>query len=129
MYEFNTTLALPFDQAVEKVRAALMAEHLGVVSEVDVQAILRNKIGREIPAYRIFGACNPGLAARVIDSEPNAGVLLPCNFVVREIDAENTQVSFMDPVPVLALTSTEAPKAVAAEAKEILDRVVARLGD
>lgn len=127
MYEFNTTLDLAFDAAVEKVRECLMAEHLGIVSDVDVQAIFRNKMGKDIPAYHIFGACNPKLAERVIDSEPNAGVLLPCNFVVREVGPTSTVVSFMDPVAVLALAETEEPKAVAAEARVMLEKVMTRL--
>jgi uncharacterized protein (DUF302 family) len=127
MYEFNTTLELPFDAAVEKVRECLMAEHLGVVSDVDVQAIFKNKMQKDIPAYHVFGACNPKLAERVITGEPNAGVLLPCNFVMREVGPTSTVVSFMDPVAVLALTETDEPKAVAAEAREMLEKVMARL--
>jgi len=128
MYEFNLTLAMPFDQALEKVRETLMSEHLGIVSDVDVQAIFKAKMDKDIPAYHILGACNPKLADRVISSEPNAGTLLPCNFVLREDEAGNTVVSFMDPVPVLALCETEEPKVVAAEAREMLHRVAHKLG-
>ncbi|MCP5413168.1 MAG: DUF302 domain-containing protein [Chromatiaceae bacterium] len=127
MYEFNLTLDLPFDQAVEKVREALLSEHLGIVSDVDVQSIFQNKMGKAIRPYHIYGACNPKLADRVIASEPNAGVLLPCNFILRETDDGNTVLSFMDPVPVLGLTSTDEPKAVAAEARSMLQKVITRL--
>lgn len=127
MYEFNTTLDMPFAAALDKVREALAAEHLGIVSDVDVQAIFRNKLGKEIPPYHILGACNPGLADRAITQEPNAGVLLPCNFVLRETDDGKTVVSFMDPVAVLGLTTGDAPKQVAREARAMLDAVVARL--
>jgi uncharacterized protein (DUF302 family) len=125
-YEMNVTLNLPFDQALEKVKETLMAHHLGVVSDVDVQAIFRNKLNKTIPAYHIYGACNPGLADRVIGSEPNAGTLLPCNFVLYEQDGK-TVVSFMDPVAVLGLSSSDEVNAVAREAKEILQKVVAEL--
>ena len=128
MYEFNLTLPLPYDQALERVREALMSEHLGIVSDVDVQAIFRQKMDREIAPYHILGACNPGLADRVISAEPNAGTLLPCNFIMREDEAGNTVVSFMDPVPVLGLCRSDEPKAVAAEAREKLLRVVEKLG-
>lgn len=128
MYEFNLTLTLPFDQAMEKVRETLLSEHLGIVSDVDVQAIFKNKMNKEIPAYHILGACNPKLADRVIGAEPNAGTLLPCNLILREDDAGNTVVSFMDPVTVLGLCETDEPKAVAAEAREMLQRAVAKLG-
>lgn len=127
MYEFNTTLDLPFDQAMERVRECLMAEHLGIVSDVDVQAVFKNKMDKDIPPYRILGACNPKLADRVISGEPNAGVLLPCNVVVREIGPESTVVSFLDPAAVLNLTATDEPKQVATDARAMLDRVVARL--
>ena len=127
MYEFNTEIDLPFDEALEKVRATLMEEHLGIVSDVDVQAIFKNKMDKQIPAYHIYGACNPKLADRVISSEPNAGTLLPCNFILRETDGGKAVVSFMDPVAVLGLCTTEEPKRVAAEAKEMLLRVVEKL--
>jgi uncharacterized protein (DUF302 family) len=127
MYEFNCEIDLPFAQAVEKVREALMQEHLGIVSDVDVQAIFKNKMDKEIPAYHIYGACNPKLAERVINSEPNAGTLLPCNFILRENGAGKVVVSFMDPVTVLDHCTTQEPKRVAAEAKEKLLRVVEKL--
>ena len=127
MYEFHTELNLPFDQALEKVRAALMGEHQGIVSDVDVRAFIKNKMDKTIPAYRIYGACNPKLADRVISAEPNAGTLLPCNFILRETATATVVVSFMDPVAVLCMTESEEPKAVAGEAKEMLQRVVAKL--
>ena len=128
MYEFNLTLSMPLEQAMEKVREALMTEHLGIVSDVDVQAIFKAKMDKDIPPYHILGACNPMLAERVIGSEANAGTLLPCNFILREDADSNTVVSFMDPVAVFALCETEESKAVAAEAREKLQRVIERLG-
>jgi len=127
MYEFNVTLDLPGDQAVERLREALQGEQLGIVSEVDVQAIFKAKMGKDIPAYRILGACNPGLADRVLAAEPNAGALLPCNVVVRDAGDGRTVVSFMDPVAVLGLSSSPAAHAVAAEARAKLERVAAKL--
>jgi uncharacterized protein (DUF302 family) len=126
MYEFNVTLDCSFDEARARVQEVMLAEHLGIVSEVDVQAIFKNKMDKEIPAYRILGACNPKLADRVISNEPNAGTLLPCNLILRESDA-GVVVSFMDPVSVLGLSDNAEVRAVAAEAKEKLERVVAAL--
>ena len=128
MYEFNLTLDLPFEQALEKVREALMSEHLGIVSEVDVQAIFKAKMDKDIPPYRILGACNPKLADRVIAVEPNAGTLLPCNFVLRDAGDGKTVVSFMDPVAVLGLSESAEVRTVAEEARDKLQRVVAGLG-
>jgi uncharacterized protein (DUF302 family) len=127
MYEFGLTLNTPFDQAMERVRQVLMDNQLGIVSDVDVQATLKNKIGKDIPAYRILGACNPVLADRVLEAEPNAGTLLPCNLILRAVSKNETVVSFMDPVAVLGLSDSAEVKAVAAEARAKLDQVVAQL--
>ncbi|MCW8890222.1 MAG: DUF302 domain-containing protein [Sedimenticola sp.] len=127
MYEFGLTLDKPFEQAMERVRQVLMDNQLGIVSEVDVQATLKNKIGKDIPAYRILGACNPALADRVLEAEPNAGTLLPCNLILRAVSENQTVVSFMDPVAVLGLSDSAEVKAVAAEAKAKLEQVVAQL--
>ena len=106
------------------MREALLSEHLGIVSDVDVQSIFQNKMGKEIRPYHIYGACNPKLADRVIASEPNAGVLLPCNFILRETDDGNG-VEFHGPGAGAWLTSTDEPKAVAAEARVMLQKVIA----
>ena len=129
MYEFNTTLSGSYDEVLEKVRAVLMEEQLGIVSEVDVQAIFKAKMEKEIPPYRILGACNPKLADQVLDDEPNAGVLLPCNFIVREASPGSIVVSFMDPEAVLNLTDSDVAKEVGKIAKEKLQRVVEKLND
>ncbi|MCB1621382.1 MAG: DUF302 domain-containing protein [Thiothrix sp.] len=126
-YEFNTTLHGSFDSVLEKVRTILQEEQLGVVSEVDVQAIFKAKMARDIAPYRIFGACNPRLAAQVIDEEPNAGVLLPCNFILYEKAPDHIVVSFMDPVTVLGLTQSMAAHEVGGLAREKLLRVIDRL--
>ena len=117
MYEFNLTLEQPFEQAMELVRRALMERQLGIVSEVDVQAVLKTKMDKDIPPYRILGACNPKLADRVLSAEPNAGTLLPCNLIIRAEAEGKTVVSFMDPVAVLGLSESPEVKAVAEESK------------
>ena len=127
MYEFNVQLDMPCAAAEGKLREALLAEQFGIVSEIDVQAVFKAKMGKGIPAYRILGACNPGLADRVLTAEPNAGALLPCNVVVRDAGGGTTVVSFMDPVAVLGLASSPTAQAVAADARARLERVAARL--
>ncbi|MEJ1298905.1 MAG: DUF302 domain-containing protein [Candidatus Sedimenticola sp. (ex Thyasira tokunagai)] len=127
MYEFNLTLNQPFDQAMEQVRKVLMENQLGIVSDVDVQATFKTKMDKDIPAYHILGACNPKLADRVLTAEPNAGVLLPCNLILREQSADETVVSFMDPQAVLGLSGSAEVKEVADEAREKLLRVVEQL--
>jgi len=127
MYVFGVVLESPFDQAVEQVSAALQAEKLGIVSDVDVAAIMRAKLGEEIGSYRILGACAPGLAKRVLDEQPAAGVLLPCNLVLRRIDDATTAVDFMNPVTMLALADVPEIRKVGEDAKAILERVRDRL--
>jgi uncharacterized protein (DUF302 family) len=127
MYTFGVTLDLPFDAAAEKTIAALAAEKLGIVSDVNVAAILKAKLGEDMGAYRILGACAPGLAKRVIEAVPTAGALLPCSVVVRSLGEGRTAVDFMDPVTVLGLAQSPATDAVAAEARAILERVCAAL--
>ena len=127
MYEFNITLDQSFNKVLERVREALMAQQFGIVSEVDVQSVFKQKIQRDIPPYRILGACSPGMAQRVLDAEPNAGALLPCNLVVREVSESGTVVSFMDPVAVMGLSASTEVNAVAAEAKDKLLKVMASL--
>lgn len=126
-YEFNTTLQSGFEEAIERVRAVLMEEHLGVVSEVNVQAIFKAKMDKDIPPYRIFGACNPKLASQILEVEPNAGTLLPCNFIMYETTPGNVMVSFMDPVTVLGLAQSDAAQEVGKVAKEKLLRVIDKL--
>lgn len=127
IYVFGVVVEAPFDEAVERVMEAVQAEKLGIVSDVDVGAIMRNKLGEDIGGYRVLGACAPGLARRVIAAQPAAGVMLPCNIVVRRIGGASTAVDFMDPIPVLGLTGVEEISGIAAEAKAILMRVRDRL--
>lgn len=127
MYEFNIELEMDFDQAVDALHQALLAEKLGVVSEVNVQAIMKKKLDKDIEPYRILGACNPLLASRVIAAEPNAGALLPCNVVVRASGDNRVVISFMDPMTVLGLAENDVVNEVAQEARQILERVIERL--
>jgi uncharacterized protein (DUF302 family) len=127
MYVFGVVIEAPFDAALNKVTEAIAAEKLGVVSDVDVAAILRAKLGEEIGGYRILGACAPGLARRVIAAQPAAGVLLPCSLVVRRLDDASTAVDFMNPQTLLALAGVPEIEEVGAEAKAVLERVRDRL--
>lgn len=129
MYVFGVVLETSFEQAVERVTAALQAEKLGIVSDVDVAAIMRAKLGEEIGNYRILGACAPGLAKRVLVEQPAAGVLLPCNIVLRRIDDTTTAVDFMNPVTMLALADTPEILKVGEDAKAMLERVRDRLAN
>ncbi|PWF39076.1 DUF302 domain-containing protein [Massilia glaciei] len=123
-YGFGKTVACAFDEAVERVTAALQTEGFGILSDIDVAATLKKKLGADMPAYRILGACNPALAQRAIEAEPSIGLLLPCNVLVRQIAGGAVSVEFMDTDAVLRLVDKPAIAALAGEVRQKLERVM-----
>lgn len=125
-YAFGKTVNMSYAQALEAVTQALSKEGFGVLTEIDVQATLKKKLGIERPPCKILGACNPQFAAKALEAEPQIGALLPCNVVVRE-EAGRTVVEFMDPDAVLKLVERPEIGTIAAEVRARLQRVMAAL--
>ena len=124
-YTFGKTVEIGFKQALERVTQELAKEGFGVLTEIDVAATLKKKLGKDMPPYRILGACNPQLAHRAIETEPQIGALLPCNVVVRAGATGKTIVEIMDPRAVLTLVGRAEIAAIAGDVRRRLERVLA----
>lgn len=130
-YGFGTTVPLSFDEAIARVTEALKAEGFGVLTSIDVQATMKNKLNVDIAPYTILGACNPALAHRALALEPEVGLLLPCNVVVREVPdgggRSQTRIEIADPVAMLGIVQQPLMQDLANEAKARLQRVITGL--
>ena len=123
-YGFGRTVSLGFDAAVKKVTEELAKEGFGILTEIDVRATFKKKLDKDVPRYRILGACNPPFAAQALDAEPSIGLLMPCNVVVREDRAGSVHVEFLDPKPLFDLTGRPEVEPLATEVRARLARVM-----
>ena len=120
MYGFTVEVDLGFDDAIEKVTDELQKEGFGILTEIDVKAVMKKKLDLDKRPYKILGACNPVLANQAMEAEPDIGLLLPCNVVVREDETGKIIVGFMDPSSVLGLVQKEE---LAGLGEEVLSRL------
>jgi uncharacterized protein (DUF302 family) len=123
MYAFSTKTSKSYDDAIAAVTEALQEQGFGVLTEINVSAVLKKKLGIDKKPYVILGACNPVLANQAMEAEPDIGLLLPCNVVVREEEDGTTTVAFMDPSSVLSLVDNPDVGELAAEVRKRLEKV------
>jgi len=126
IFEEIVVLDRPFDQALADVKAALAAEGFGTLTEINMQKTLKTKIDKDIEPYVIVGACNPTLAGRALEIEPQIGVLLPCNVVVRQ-RGDDVVVEALDPKLMASITSNEDMEPIADHARTLINAALARL--
>lgn len=123
-YHFSKKLDVPFDQAVSRVTEALKTEGFGLLTDIDVSATLKAKLGKEFRPYRILGACNPQLAYRALTLEDKIGTMLPCNVIVQQHQGGGVEVSAVDPVASMQAIDNPALADVANEVRARLKRVI-----
>jgi len=123
MYAFTATTSKSYDEAVTEVTGALQEQGFGVLTEINVSEVLKKKLDIDKRPYLILGACNPVLANQAMEAEPDIGLLLPCNVVVREEEDGSTTVAFMDPSAVLSLVDNPEVATLAAEVRGRLEKV------
>jgi uncharacterized protein (DUF302 family) len=126
IFEETVVLSVPFDEALARTKAEFAAQGFGTLTEIDVQATLAERTGKEMGRYVLVGACNPDLAGRALDLEPQIGVLLPCNVVVREAEG-SVVVEAMDPGLMATIVGTEAIRPIADEARRLVGIALERL--
>ena len=125
-YYLSRTVDATFNEVVHRVTVALKEEGFGLLTDVDVQATLKDKLGVDMPAYRILGACNPSFAHQALQIEDKLGVLLPCNVIVRDAGGGQTEVAAIDPVASMDRTGNPGLASFAEEIRVRLRRAVDR---
>ena len=128
-YYIAKTVSLDFAATIAAVIAALKEQGFGVLTDIDVQATFKSKLGADTHKYRILGACNPQLAYEALKSEERLGVLLPCNVIVRETADGGVEVAAVDPVATMERTGNPALRASAEQVRERLRAAMARVGE
>jgi uncharacterized protein (DUF302 family) len=123
-YGFGKQVKMSFEEALARVTEALGKEGFGVLTQIDVAATLKAKLGKTMPPYKILGACNPSYAEKALAVEPQIGLLLPCNVLVREDQTGAVHVEIMDPLSVLNLVQREEVRSIARDVKSKLERVL-----
>jgi uncharacterized protein (DUF302 family) len=127
-YYIAKTVDKPFDAVIADVTARLKEQGFGLLTDIDVQATLKSKIGAAMGKYRILGACNPRFAHEALKIEDKLGVLLPCNVIVRETPDQRVEVASVDPVAAMERTANPALRSTAEEVRRRLTNAVSQIG-
>jgi uncharacterized protein (DUF302 family) len=125
-YAFTTVLNTSYEDAISKVTDALKEEGFGVLTEIDVKATLKKKLGVDFRKYVILGACNPPYAHRTLQADLDVGLLLPCNVIVYETDDKKAYISAINPVSALEVIKNEGLRKIASEVSKKLERVISK---
>jgi uncharacterized protein (DUF302 family) len=128
-YTISTTLARPYDETVQSVRAALADQGFGVLTEIDLKATLKQKLDVDVAPQIILGACRPPLAYEALQVDPSIATVLPCNVVVRAVDESTTVVEAFDPDAMMGLSGDAGLDTVAADARTRLTAMLAALNE
>jgi uncharacterized protein (DUF302 family) len=123
-YNYARTIDLPFEAAVARITESLKEQGFGVLTEIDMAGTLKKKIGKEMPPYRILGACNPKLAGHAVDHEPRIGVMLPCNVIVRQDEDGTVEVAAINPVASMQAIGNPDLNAVAEKVAGLLSAAI-----
>ncbi|GAB4377564.1 MAG: DUF302 domain-containing protein [Elainellaceae cyanobacterium] len=128
MYHFSKVVDCSFDQAIAQVTESLQQEGMGILTEIDVQAAFKKKLEVDFRKYKILGACHPGVAYQMLQTDDKAGVFYPCNVVVQEHEDGRVEVSAVDPLAMFIMIHHPRAKEIALEASQKVQRVIDRLG-
>ena len=123
-YYYNKTVSGSFDEVIEKVTDELKNEGFGVLTEIDFSGTIKKKLDKDMPAYRILGACNPGFAYKAYQSEDKIGTMLPCNVIVQDAGNGNIEVSAVNPIASMMGVGNDSLGEVAGVVKDKLERVI-----
>lgn len=126
-YYFSKTIALSFDEAIDKVTEELKKEGFGILTDIDVKQTLKKKLDVDFPKYRILGACNPPFAYKALQAEDKIGTMLPCNVIVQEIDEGQVEVAAIDPAASMQAVENRSLKEIAKQIQGKLKRVIEKL--
>ena len=127
MHAYAVNIVIPVEQTITRLKELLAAEKMGVVSEVDIQAVMKNKLDHDMPAYKMLGVCGPGYAKRVLEADADLGAILPCGCVVYETANGTTRVAIRNPDTVSVFSDRPEVKAAMDEARVVLERIIERL--